>query len=75
VPRLPRISGREALRAFERDGWVHRRTSGDHMQLTKPGFRTLVVPDHRELRVGTLRGLIRSAGLSVDRFVALLQGA
>ena len=43
------------------------------MILLKPGsIASLSVPDHRELAPGTLRALIRSAGLSVEQFVALL---
>jgi hypothetical protein len=43
------------------------------MILVKPGYPlTLSVPDHRELKPGTLRALIRKAGLTVDKFVALL---
>lgn len=46
---------------------------GDHMMLTKPGHRTLVVPDYDELRRFILRGLLRSAGLTVDEFLALVK--
>jgi predicted RNA binding protein YcfA (HicA-like mRNA interferase family) len=72
MTRLPRLSGREAVRAFRRAGWTHVRTSGDHMMLTMPGKRTLVVPDYDDLPSFILRGLIRSSGLSVDDFIALL---
>jgi predicted RNA binding protein YcfA (HicA-like mRNA interferase family) len=72
MPRLPRISGREARRAFERAGWRYARTTGDHMQLTMAGKRTLVVPDYDELPAFILRGLIRTAGMTVDDFTALL---
>jgi hypothetical protein len=42
--------------------------------MVKPGFpETLSVPDHGELRSGTLRALIRKAGLSVEEFLALLR--
>lgn len=74
MPRLPRISGREAVTAFERAGFRVRRQRGSHIVLTRPLSRvTLAIPDHRELRVGTLRALIRAASLSVDEFVALLE--
>lgn len=73
MPRVPRISGARARRAFERAGWTYTRTSGDHMQLTKPGTRTLAVPDYDELPIFILRGLIRTAGMTVDEFIALLR--
>jgi len=74
MPRLPRLSGREAAAVFERAGFGVRRQRGSHIILTRPGhLATLSVPDHEELKVGTLRSLIRKAGLTVDEFVALLQ--
>jgi predicted RNA binding protein YcfA (HicA-like mRNA interferase family) len=74
VERLPVISGAEAVRAFERDGWRFDRQMGSHAILLKPGHvATLSIPQHRELAPGTLRSLIRVAGLTVDEFVALLK--
>jgi predicted RNA binding protein YcfA (HicA-like mRNA interferase family) len=68
------ISGRDALRAFEQQGWVFRRQTGSHMILTKAGsIVSLSIPDHRELAPGTLRKLIRLAGLGVDEFRASLK--
>lgn len=73
MARLPVISGAQAVRAFERDGWHIDRQRGSHVVLLKPGRNiSLSVPQHRELAPGTLRSLIRLAGMSVDDFVALL---
>jgi len=72
MPRLPRISGRAARRAFERAGWLFVRQRGDHMLLSKPGLRTLVVPDYDELPTFILRGLLRTAGISVEEFIDLV---
>jgi predicted RNA binding protein YcfA (HicA-like mRNA interferase family) len=73
LPDLPVVSGREARRAFESVGWVFRRQAGSHMILTKAGsIVSLSVPDHRELAPGTLRALIRSAGMSVESFRSAL---
>ena len=69
---LPRLSGRETVRAFERIGWhvARRRGKGSHAILVKDGsLATLSVPDHKEIAKGTLRSLIRSAGLTVEDFV------
>ena len=69
MARLPRTSGRQAVRAFERAGFTVRRQRGSHIILTSVDSPvTLSVPDHRELATGTLRALIRKAGLSVDEF-------
>ena len=74
MARLPVISGAEAVRAFERDGWRCDRQQGSHAILLKPGqVATLSIPQHRELAPGTLRSLIRVAGLTVNEFVVLLR--
>ena len=67
MPELPVVSGQEARRAFERLGWTFRRQAGSQMILTKAGsIASLSIPDHRELAPGTLRKLIRLAGVSVE---------
>lgn len=74
MPPLPVISGREAVRAFERAGWHLLRRESSHVILGKSGVpAVLSIPDHRTLRRGTLRGLIRTAGLTVEEFVDLLR--
>ncbi len=74
MPRLPRVSGRQAVSVFERAGFQVRRRRGSHIIMTKPGFsETLSVPDHSELKAGTLRALIRKAGLTVGELVELLR--
>ena len=73
MPSLPRLSGRDVVKAFARDGWEMARRRGSHMILVKPGhMATLSVPDHREVAKGTLRSLIRSSGLTMEEFAALL---
>ena len=71
--RLSNISGKDAARAFQKAGWQVRGQVGSHLVLTKPGVRAnLTVPQHAEFAPGTLRGLIRTAGLTVDEFLNLL---
>jgi predicted RNA binding protein YcfA (HicA-like mRNA interferase family) len=63
------MSGREVVRAFEKFGWRIARP-GSHIIMVKPGARaTLSVPDHKEIARGTLRSLVRAAGLTVEEFV------
>jgi predicted RNA binding protein YcfA (HicA-like mRNA interferase family) len=70
--KLANISGREAAKAFQKAGWKPIGQVGSHLVLVKEGVRAnLSVPQHRELSVGTLRALIRSAGLTVDEFLGL----
>ena len=71
---LPRISGREAVAALAKVGYEKDRQKGSHIVLRQRAapHRRLVVPDHRELAPGTLRAIIRQAGLTVEQFNALL---
>jgi predicted RNA binding protein YcfA (HicA-like mRNA interferase family) len=72
MPELPVLSGRDVVRAFTQDGWLMVRQRGSHMIMVKPGqLASLSVPDHREMARGTLRSLIRSSGLSVEKFLEL----
>jgi predicted RNA binding protein YcfA (HicA-like mRNA interferase family) len=75
LTRLPVVSGREAVKAFERVGFVVDRQKGSHIQLRQVAapHRRLSVPDHRTLAKGLLRALIRDAGLSEDEFHDLLR--
>jgi len=70
---LPRISGRDAVSAFRKLGYEVDRQKGSHIILRhhEAPFRRLTVPDHREIAKGTLRALIREAGITVEEFTAL----
>ena len=74
MARLPVISGRRVVRALERAGYELDRQRGSHMVLrhSQPPHRRVVVPDHREVARGTLRAILRSAGLSIEEFRELL---
>jgi predicted RNA binding protein YcfA (HicA-like mRNA interferase family) len=73
VARLANISGREAVKGFEKAGWKVGGQVGSHVVMVKPGLRVnLLIPQHRELSVGTLRALIHHAGLTVEEFLALI---
>lgn len=68
------VSGADAVRAFAKIGYEVSHQRGSHVILrrTTPPHRHLSVPNHRELARGTLRGLIRDAGLTVEEFKELL---
>lgn len=73
MSRLPVISGADCVRALVRNGFTIRRQMGSHIILRRDDpFALVVVPDHRSLKPGTLRRIIRDAGLTVDEFVNLL---
>jgi predicted RNA binding protein YcfA (HicA-like mRNA interferase family) len=66
-PSLPRVSGDEAIRALEKLGFVRIRQKGSHVILRR-GSVGCVVPLHRELKVGTLSGVLKQAGVTADEF-------
>ena len=72
--RLPVVSGNEAVKAFRRAGYEFDEQHGSHMILRNvvSPHRRLSVPNHKELAKGTLRALIRDAGLTIDEFTEFL---
>ena len=70
MPEVPLLSYQEILSAFERLGWREVRRRGSHIIMVKSGhIATLSIPAKKEVARGTLRSLIRSAGLSVNEFL------
>jgi|TARA_B100001964_G_C13650476_1_gene344501 predicted RNA binding protein YcfA (HicA-like mRNA interferase family) len=73
VSKLPRVSGRQCVKALEKAGFYKKRQHGSHIILRRDDpFAQIVVPDHKELDRGTLRAIVRQANLSVDEFGTLL---
>ena len=73
MSKLPVVSGAQCVRALERAGFAVYRQRGSHIIMVRAEPRAqLTVPDHKELDRGTLRAIIRQAGLSVEEFVTLL---
>ncbi len=74
MARLPVLSGRELVRALEKAGFEVDRQKGSHIvlrQVSAP-HRRVTVPDHKEIAKGTLRAILRQAGLSHDSLDAVL---
>lgn len=70
--KIPRdVNGHEAARALRRAGYETLRQTGSHLVMRKGG-RTVVVPQHKPIKPGTLKGIIEQAGLTVEEFIALL---
>jgi len=75
MPKLPRISSREAIRALERLGFEQVRQTGSHVVMkkeTEEGEIGCVVPVHRELKVGTLSSILKQAQVTADEFIESL---
>lgn len=71
---LPVVSGRELAKALAKVGFVLDRQKGSHMVLRQSvsPFRRITVPDHKEVAKGTLRSILRSAGVSPEELNELL---
>ena len=75
MPKLPVVSGDQAVKAFEKLGYQVVRQRGSHIRLhhpRDPSRKPLTVPRHRELGHGLLRKLLRDATLTPDEFSQLL---
>lgn len=68
MPRLPVLSGAQIVKALERLGFERVRQRGSHVVLRRDGHGC-VVPLHREVKTGTLVGVLRQAGVSLDQFL------
>ncbi len=74
MSRLPQVSGRDVVKALQQIEYEQDRQRGSHIvlrQVVEP-HRRIVVPDHNPVAKGTLRTIIRQAGLTVNEFIALL---
>lgn len=71
MPKLPRISGPEIVRALQRLGFEVARQRGSHI-IMRRGPAGCVVPNHREVKVGTLAGILRQAGVAPEEFISIL---
>lgn len=68
MPKLPCVSGAKVAKALERLGFIRQRQRGSHLVMRR-GSTVCVVPMHREVDQGTLRGVLRQAGISPEQFV------
>ena len=73
MSKLPNISGVDCIKALQKVGFYEKRRQSSHIILRRDEpFVQVVVPDHQELAKGTLRAIIRDAGLSIEEFIELL---
>jgi len=73
MSKLPAVSGKECIKALEAAGFVFRRQESSHIVMRREApFAQVVVPDHRTLDRGTLRSILRAAGISPEDFARLL---
>jgi len=73
MSKLPQISGSECIAALEKIGFYFVRQKGSHMYMRRDDpFKQISVPNHKTLKKGMLRSIIRDSGLTVEEFIELL---
>lgn len=72
--KLPVVSGQKLCKALEKIGYALDHQTGSHLILRNesPPHRRLTIPNHKEVAKGTLRAILRQAGLTIDEFENLL---
>ena len=74
MARLRTVKPKQAIQVFEKLGFKIDRRKGSHISMIKKGcIRPVVIPDHREIAIGTLKGNMRTAGIDLDEFERILQ--
>jgi predicted RNA binding protein YcfA (HicA-like mRNA interferase family) len=73
MPKFPGLSGQDIVRALERLGFELIRQSGNHI-IMRRGISGCVVPNHKEVKIGTVSGILRQAGVSAEEFAESLRG-
>lgn len=71
--KLPIVSSRECIRALEKAGFFVVSQTGSHVKMRRgQPYAQVIVNQTKELAPGTLRAILRQAGVSVDEFIDLL---
>ena len=71
MSKLPVLSGKEVLEILRSIGYYVRDQKGSHIHLRNPARKPLTIPNHKEIARGTLRQIIKDAGLTVEEFLKL----
>jgi predicted RNA binding protein YcfA (HicA-like mRNA interferase family) len=72
MPKLPVLSGQDIVKALERMGFEQIRQRGSHVVMRR-GSVGCVVPMHREVKTGTLAGILRQAGVTQDEMLGAVK--
>jgi len=74
MSKLPVVSGQDLCKALQKIGYSMDHQTGSHIILRNqdPPHRRLTVPNHKEISTGTLRSIVRQAGLTVEELIDLI---
>lgn len=73
---LPQVSGPNLVKAFKKEGWVLVSQKGSHIKLVKQfkpaGKATIIIPNHKTIKKGTLTKILKDGGISVEKLKKLI---
>lgn len=73
MPSVPVVSARECVAALTKVGFRVLRQKGSHITMKRDEpYARVTIPNHKEIKIGMLRAIIRDAGLTVQEFLDLL---
>ena len=71
MPKLPGVNHQQAIRALEKAGFRLARHGAKHTVMSD-GVRFVTIPRHNPVNAFTMAGIVRDAGLTIDKFKKLL---
>ncbi|OGI06753.1 MAG: hypothetical protein A3I68_08400 [Candidatus Melainabacteria bacterium RIFCSPLOWO2_02_FULL_35_15] len=71
--KIPSIPARDLIKVFEKLGFTFSRQTGSHVQMTKPGKRTIVIQVSNNVPIHHILANIKSAGITKEQFLDLLE--
>lgn len=73
---LPQVSGSNLVKAFKKEGWILVSQKGSHIKIVKHfqpvGKRTLIIPNHKVIKKGTLTNILKDGGISIEKLKKLI---
>ncbi len=76
MPKIPQISGKNLIKAFKKEEWVEVSQKGSHIKLVKKltpvGKNTVIIPNHKVIKKGTLSRILKDANISIEKLKSLL---
>jgi predicted RNA binding protein YcfA (HicA-like mRNA interferase family) len=74
MTKLPVVSGRDLVKALAKIGYLSDHQTSSHIILRHhaPPHRRLTIPNHKEIAKGTLKNIIREAGLTIEELLEVL---
>ena len=71
--RLRNLNTRKLVRALQQDGFLLKRQKGSHVQMVKPGFRTIVIQESNSVPVFHILANIKTAGITREEYLKALE--